>query len=61
MDGAILVIAATDGLMMPFLSTPMFYITGILTTAFRIRNYLKVRKLPLPGPDTKRLVEEATA
>lgn len=44
-------------LMMPFLNTPMFYLTGILTTAFCIRNYLKVRNLPLPTKETRMLLE----
>lgn len=35
----------------------MFYIAGILTTAFCIRNFLKVRKLPMPNADTKTLVD----
>ena len=43
-------------LMMPFLSTPMFYLAGLLTSIFCVRNYLKVRKLPLPDENTKALL-----
>ncbi|MBR2790688.1 MAG: hypothetical protein IKD70_08800 [Eggerthellaceae bacterium] len=46
-------------LMMPFLSTPMFYLAGALTSAFCIRNYLKVRKLPLPNEESKLLAQNA--
>lgn len=46
-------------LMMPFLNTPMFYFAGALTSVFCIMNYLKVRKLPLPTEDTKRLLAES--
>lgn len=44
-------------LMMPFLSNPVFYIMGALTTALCIRNYLKVRKLPMPDEKAKAIIE----
>ena len=46
-------------LMMPFLSNPMFYLAGLLTSLFCIRNWLKVRKLPLPDESAKQLATAA--